>query len=447
MHQQLRKTAAASKMFQAPGHLGRRRRITEGDALEVQALNAHDVHGVRFDHAGTAPCPPSTAQALAQGVGLTNANPGHHRLVSVAQGSHCMSGTSSGFPMYTRWPMDTPDAQSPSLTAARNPREDSGNGVTNSRCVFVIGAGRSGTSTLARALASLGVDLGNNFKRATRKNPTGFFEDADLLAISKAVRNRIGVRADSVRLIRADELRGAHMNDLHARAVEIIDKRFGSSPIWGFKYGRTLRILPFWEPVLAELNVEPTFVIALRNPLSVARSRARLDPRRGLQAASDLEWLIGIVPYLRRTRPYRLAVVDYDDLMDEPVKHLTRLAGALDLPRSSADGERIRDYAERFLDPGLRHTRFSDADLDASEGLNPIVRNAYRLLRQRSLLDPGTTDEVFWQQWREVERDLQALAPILDLIDLRENERRRAITSLKGPLQSFALLEPWWKNR
>ena len=310
----------------------------------------------------------------------------------------------------------------------------------------MIGAGRSGTSTLTRALGALGVDLGNKFKRATRKNPTGFFEDADLLAISKAVRNRIGVRADSLRLIEPEELTGPHMADLRQRAMRIIRQRFGNSPIWGFKYGRTLRILPFWEPVLAELHIEPSFVIALRNPLSVARSRARLDPRRGLQAASDLEWLTSIVPYLRRTWPQRLAVVDYDDLMDDPVTQLSRLARDLDLPQAATTSAHIEDYATRFLDPGLRHSRYGEAELARDEELNPIVRAGYGLLRQVSQARISCRDEAFWQQWQEIEQGVRALGPILKLIDLREAERRHAITSLIGPLQSLALLKPRLKN-
>lgn len=316
----------------------------------------------------------------------------------------------------------------------------------SSRAVFVIGAGRSGTSTLTRALAALGVNLGNKFKRATAKNPTGFFEDADLLALSKAVRLRIGVRADSVRLIEADELAGAHMADLRRRAMTIIRQRFGASPIWGFKYGRTLRILPFWEPVLAELNIEPSFVIALRNPLSVARSRAKLDPRRGIQAASDLEWLISIVPYLRRTRPHRLLVVDYDDLMDEPVAQLTRLAAELDLPPNLSGAEQIEDFVSGFLDPGLRHTRYDAEALNDNEEVNPVVRAGYRLLRQVSRGDISTRDEAFWQQWERVEQGVRDLAPILQLIDLRESERRRALTSLIGPLQALSLLKPRLKS-
>ena len=313
------------------------------------------------------------------------------------------------------------------------------------RVIFVIGAGRSGTSTVTRALIALGVDLGNKFKRASRKNPTGFFEDADLLKLSKQVRTRIGVRADSVRLIGADELQGPEMQDLRTQAKTIIGQRFGHSPIWGFKYGRTLRILPFWEPLLADLNIEPGFLIALRNPLSVARSRAKLDPRRGLQEASDLEWLVSIVPYLRRTRGYRLAVVDYDELMDHPTAQLQRIAEQLDLPAESAGPRQVQAYAERFLDPGLRHSHFDDAALDQASDLNPLVRDAYRLLRQLATGE-RQADEAFWQDWQRIEQGVAGLAPVLRLIDLRENERRRAILSPLGPLQSLSLLRPWLKR-
>ena len=314
------------------------------------------------------------------------------------------------------------------------------------RAVFVIGAGRSGTSTVARALAALGVKLGDEFKRASRKNPTGFFEDAELLELSKAVRNRIGIRADSVRLIEADELQGQAMRDLQDKARQIIQRKFPNAPIWGFKYGRTLRILPFWEPVLDSLNIEPSFVIALRNPLSVARSRARLDPRRGHQAVSDLEWLVSIVPYLGRTRRYRLCVVDYDRLMDQPVAELSRLARELALPPALAPEERIEAYAREFLDRGLRHTRFTDTDLDNAPDLNPVVRDAYRLLQELAMDRSALDDEAFWRSWQGIEQRVEELAPMLSLIDAREQERRRLLLNPLGPLQAFSLIKPWLRR-
>ncbi len=295
-------------------------------------------------------------------------------------------------------------------------------------------------------MAALGVDLGDNFKRANRKNPTGFFEDADLLALSKAVRLHLGVRADSVRLIQADELHHPSLRPLQERAKAIIAKRFGNSPVWGFKYGRTLRILPFWEPVLADLAIEPSFVIALRNPLSVARSRARLDPRRGLQEASDLEWLVSIVPYLRRTQGYRLAVVDYDELMDRPVEELQRLTLQLDLPADQAGPDQVRAYAERFLDAGLRHTRFTLEDLDDSVALNSVTRDGYRLLLELATGASTSKSTDFWCRWQQIESRLLDLAPLLTLIDRRESERRQAMFNPLGPLQALSLLKPFLKR-
>jgi hypothetical protein len=264
--------------------------------------------------------------------------------------------------------------------------------------------------------------------------------------LSKAVRLQLGVRADSVRLIGADELQQPSFRPLQERAKTIIRHRFADSPVWGFKYGRTLRILPFWEPVLADLAIEPSFVIALRNPLSVARSRARLDPRRGLQEASDLEWLVSIVPYLRRTRGYRLAVVDYDELMDHPTTQLQRLTRLLDLPEDQAGPEQVRNYAERFLDARLRHTRFSLQDLDDSLELNSVTRDGYRLLLELATGDSTADRSDFWNRWQQIESRVTDLAPLLKLIDRREGERRHAMFSPLGPLQAFSLLKPFLKR-
>lgn len=312
--------------------------------------------------------------------------------------------------------------------------------AASQRAVFVIGAGRSGTSTVARAMPALGVELGNNFKRASAKNPTGFFEDAALLELSKAVRNRIGVRADSVRLIQPAELTGPNMADLRERARQIITRQFGTAPIWGFKYGRTLRILPFWEPVLQQLEIEPSFVIALRNPLSVARSRAKLDARRGQQAISDLEWLVSIVPFLRRTRGYPLTVVDYDELIDAPEAQLTRITRQLKLPLTDSVEAGIEEYAQRFIRKSMRHTRFTDAELAATPDLNALVLDAYRLL-ERLALDQWRIDEApFWDAWQDVETGLERLRPILSMLDAQESSRRWAVINPFSPMAALGAI-------
>ncbi len=312
--------------------------------------------------------------------------------------------------------------------------------------VFVIGAGRSGTSTITRALMALGVELGDHFKKASKKNPKGFFEDADLLAISKSARRVLGLRADSVRLLETDAFDDPKLKPLQDQAIEVIERRFSQHPIWGFKYGRTLRILPFWDRILEATHTRPAFVVALRHPLSVARSRAKIDPRRGLQAASDLEWLVSLVPYLRRVAHHRWVVVDYDDLMDTPTQELSRVAQELALPEATASEAHIEKFVADFLDPGLRHTRFNDQDLEASKDINDIVKDAYRLLKTRTSGITEASDAAFWAKWENIEARLEALRPILALIDHRQSEWRRAIMSPLGPLQSWALIKPWFKQ-
>lgn len=320
-----------------------------------------------------------------------------------------------------------------------------GTGMSNTaatqRAIFVIGAGRSGTSTITRALMALGVDLGDHFKRASRKNPTGFFEDADLLAISKSVRRQLGLRADSLRLVSDQAFDAANLQLLQDKAVDVIQSRFGNSPIWGFKYGRTLRILPFWQRVIEHLGHQPAYLIALRNPLSVARSRAKIDPRRGLQAISDLEWLVSIVPMLRRCQGAPVVVVDYDDVLDQPEASLKRVAQAFDLP---ATDEEIGRFASEFLRADMRHSQFDDHSLDQAKDLNPLVRDGYRLLRRWG--QGRLTDQAFWSQWTRIEQGVADLAPILAVMDGREAERRRALLHPLGPLQGLSLLKPWFKN-
>ncbi|MFQ5633750.1 MAG: sulfotransferase family protein, partial [Gammaproteobacteria bacterium] len=248
------------------------------------------------------------------------------------------------------------------------------------RAVLVLGAGRSGTSIVTRALQAVGVDLGNDFKPPSRKNPTGFFEDRALLGLSKKLRRRLGLRPDSLRLLDDAVWTSPEIMPLYDEFEAMISGRFGHTPVWGFKYGRTMRLLPFWLRLLARMDISPSYVMPIRSPLSVARSRARLDSHRGGQENSDLEWLVNVVPYFERIRGANLVVVDYDRLVQHPVDQLRRMAERLNLPITDQTMRDIREFADSFLKRGLRHTRFTIDDLDRADDINVLVRDAYRWL-------------------------------------------------------------------
>src|SRR5262249_2193711 len=175
------------------------------------------------------------------------------------------------------------------------------------------------------------VELGAQLRPGGGKNPTGFFEDESLMKINKRLRKALGLRADSVSLIEPQQWQTPAVQAFQQEARETIRRRFGHYPLWGYKYAGTLRMLPFWRAVFHSLDLDVGYVVALRNPISVARSRAKLNPQRGVQEKSDLEWLVNVVPYFCEVREQPFVVVDYDLLMANPVAQLERIAITLNL--------------------------------------------------------------------------------------------------------------------
>lgn len=288
--------------------------------------------------------------------------------------------------------------------------------------VLILGAGRSGTSTLARALIALGIEFGSQFKRPTRKNPRGFFEEANMLAISKQVRRAMGLRAEHVRLLTDADWQQADLTTLSQQMRVAIEQAMQDAQIWGFKYASTGRILPFWLPLLEEMAVQPAFVFAYRNPLSISASRKHLDPNRGIQQKSDLEWLANVVPYLHLTRGHPLVVVDYDRMIEAPGCQLERLSEGLGI---TADSQQKQEFTQEFVRPDLRHNRQAPAALAADNTLHPLVRRAATLLESLASSNGPPSDD-FWLQWSDLRQTLYQSAGQHMLVDQLVDERRRA---------------------
>jgi hypothetical protein len=311
--------------------------------------------------------------------------------------------------------------------------------------VVVLGAGRSGTSAITRGVHAIGVELGDDLRPGGGKNPTGFFEDQELLAINTRLKRVLGIRGDSVSLIAPERWQAPAVRALQKEAVETIRRRFGRYRLWGYKYGRTLRLLPFGLEVYEASDLDVRYVVALRNPISVARSRAKLEPRRGTQAKSDLEWLVNVVPYLRAIRERPFVVVDYDRVMEDPIGQLTRMTTALGLPLEDETRASIRKYAEDFLRPDMRHSRFTAQDLAQDERVNRLTREAYGWLDRLAADEIGPDAPEFWQAWEGIERQVAELGPILEHMDQVEADFRQAQRNPFGPLQLTPRL--WRKLR
>ncbi|MEZ5931155.1 MAG: hypothetical protein R3F54_04260 [Alphaproteobacteria bacterium] len=306
--------------------------------------------------------------------------------------------------------------------------------------VVVVGAGRSGTSVLTAGVGALGVDLGDRLKPGgVKKNPKGFFEDVELLEVNHRVHKAFGLRASgaNVRLVDDRAWQTVGLEALHDEAVAIIERRFDGDRPFGLKSGGLLRLMPFWERVFASAGVEPRYVMALRNPLGVADSRANLEVFRGYQEKSDLEWLAQVLPYIDRLEGHPLVVVDYDLLMRDPKAQLHRVAAGLDLPLGREVEAGIRAYAEGFATRDLYHHRHDPAALDEREELNPLTVGTYLWLHRLATDDIGPNDPELWSAIKDLQERFAAMAPVLRYVDFLEEELKRRYFGLAGLWQKL----------
>lgn len=294
------------------------------------------------------------------------------------------------------------------------------------KAIVVLGPGRSGTSALTRAVSALGVELGGNLKPGTSKNARGFFEDLDILELNYDLHEAFGLRRNgsSVRLVTPEDWKRVDLQPFQDRLSTIVREQFDQTPCWGFKCGGVIRMLPFWQETLEEMGQRVFYVFAVRNPLDVAGSRRKLDYFRGIREKCDLEWLTQVVPYFRAVLEKPCVVVDYDRMLADPRRELGRMADALEIEVDDAVERGISDYADGFLSRDLRHNASSFEDFADDPATNPATRDGYQWLLRfaRDEIDPHN---VSWSEdWARLEREVEALAPVLRHVDFLEDELR-----------------------
>jgi glycosyltransferase involved in cell wall biosynthesis len=247
------------------------------------------------------------------------------------------------------------------------------------RLVVVLGMHRSGTSAVTRGLQVLGVDLGARLMSAIAGiNDKGFWEDLDVYDLNVEVLRRVGHDWCSNSPIEEAELLRDDLAPLRSRAVQLLREKTAGKTMFGIKDPRLPRLLPFWRPVFEDLGLRIGYVIAVRHPMSVARS---LGHRDGFRAEKSYYlWLNHVVPSILGTEGHPRVVVDYDALVDDPERQLARISERLRLP-SPSDAS-LKEFRGEFLEEELRHTRFRPEDLTVGRAVPVDVIDAYGLLEK-----------------------------------------------------------------
>lgn len=283
--------------------------------------------------------------------------------------------------------------------------------MTCKKIIVVLGMHRSGTSALTRGLSTLGVGLGDTLHPAGSDNPTGFWEDRDVIAFNNKLLSALGSAYDRVGLTAVD-FDHPRLDGFYEEAKGLLTQKIENLELWGMKDPRLARLLGFWKKVFKDLNISVGYVIALRNPLNVAES---LLGRNGFpRVKSYYLWLEHMLQCVAHSENENRLVVGYDNLLQDPGKELSRIAAALGLPEP--EKSELATYVNDFLDPNLRHGQLTEADLRNSRLEPTAITDLYALLSSCAQDKLRINSPVFSECLQALTKSLERSHPMLEWI-------------------------------
>lgn len=246
----------------------------------------------------------------------------------------------------------------------------------NKRIVVVLGMHRSGTSLITSSLQIMGVELGDELIMRKPDNPKGFFEDNDVVNLNIEMLRQINSCATSLTPIQETDFNALHARGYYLRAAELIQKKTKNKEIFGIKDPRLTKLLPFWEKVFARCELDVSYILPIRNPLSVCHSVARRN--QFVFELTYLLWLETVIKSLAGTVNKKRVLIDYDIFMDNPHEEVNRISSSLGLP---VNQDLLQDFILNFIDKNLRHTKYEKEHVMLHDISCPLVYDVYSTLR------------------------------------------------------------------
>ena len=248
--------------------------------------------------------------------------------------------------------------------------------------IVVLGMHRSGTSAITRGLEVLGVELGGNLiPPAVNDNAKGFFEDRDIVDFNISLLNDLCMDWHHAAPVTDFQVEDLCASGYLIKAESLIRKKIAAKGLYGIKDPRLSKLMPFWKKVFERCEFNVGYVIAIRNPISVAKS---LKTRDGFSfEKSYLLWLDYTLSAIIHTDGCNRVALDFDRVLENPSREIYRLAEAFDL---TVKVDAMLLYTREFLDKKLRHNIAQPQDVEIDSIIPPIARNLYAAVRESALV-------------------------------------------------------------
>lgn len=263
------------------------------------------------------------------------------------------------------------------------------------RVVFVVGSGRSGTSTMSGALQTLGMHVPQPEVVADETNPKGFGEPQWVVDFHDELLKRCNVQVsdarpsawfDAGKLSTLEGLRGRLHTWLEGQFTE-------GGPELVVKDPRLAWFLGLWRSAALRCDAAPAYVTMLRPVTEVVGSKQKYYASKFGEVQRTAAWVNMMLHTERSTRGSARRFVRYHDMLQDWTIPVFGIGQAFDVDAvKSATANDIRKV-HQFIDPSLRRVQLTWDDIEVPGRLREIAEESWQNL-DRLAEDGGDTPEV-----------------------------------------------------
>ncbi|CAN5159229.1 hypothetical protein BH09ACT12_BH09ACT12_29650 [soil metagenome] len=259
------------------------------------------------------------------------------------------------------------------------------------KVLFVAGAGRSGTSTMAGLMQILGLHVPRPEVPADASNPKGFSEPQWVVDHHDRLLREVNVQVSDARPDAWFETGRVSTREPERIATsQWLEGHFAVSSELVVKDPRLSWFLALWRVAAIRTQATPVFAAMLRPPAEVVGSKQVYYANKLGSAHLAASWLNMLLHTERGTRESAgggRVFVRYADLLDDWTRTTMHVGETLALQHVlHANSEQIRD-GHRFVDPSLRRMGQRLDDLALPPRLHELTAETWTELNK--LADPG----------------------------------------------------------
>ncbi len=260
--------------------------------------------------------------------------------------------------------------------------------LEHKKILLILGPHRSGTSLITKLASCYRYSLTNNLIPGNEYNKKGYFEDKDIVKFNETLLHEIKSSWNSNLFISNEEFNVINNKQNIEKAKSLIHSKLMDQDKIVIKDPRMSILLPFWNKVFDEINIEAQYICLLRNPFEVANSLMRRDGSS--ISFGFILWAIYSLDVVINLESKNLIFFNLNTIR----KDLDNTRDILDtFFKEDIDEKKFSEFKNNFFSNQLFSSPIEDEKILSSTFVTREFRDIYRLLL--SISNKPLTEETY----------------------------------------------------